>query len=166
MRLSPSWTHYCGGWYNWYQCAQEAPTHQLVSTVYITLSCTCEKRCGFLPFLLGHAGLQPQERTDEELLTEVLQINGYPDHIIMSATKQRERQHEEKLEFTITYVYHVRVAGDLRRVCRRFDIRAVFTTVSTLRKQLTHVKDVDPPLQRSGVVYNIPCSYGLNCVHQ
>ena len=36
----------------------------------------------------------------------------------------------------------------------------VFTTISTLRRQLTRVKDVDPLLSRAGVVYKIPCSCG------
>ena len=42
---------------------------------------------------------------------------------------------------------------DLRRVCRKYNIRTVFTTVSTLWKQLTRVKDIDPDLRRVGVVY-------------
>ena len=40
----------------------------------------------------------------------------------------------------------------------KFDIRTVFTTVSTLRQQLTRVKDVDPPLRKAGMVYKVPCS--------
>ena len=47
------------------------------------------------------------------------------------------------VEMVVLYV--ASVSEDLRRVCRRFDIGAVFTTISTLQKQLTHVKDVDPP---------------------
>ena len=31
---------------------------------------------------------------------------------------------------------------------------------STLRQQLTRVKDVDPPSSKAGVVYKAPCSYG------
>ena len=41
-----------------------------------------------------------------------------------------------------------------------FDIRTVFTTISTIRQQLTRVKDVDPPLSRTSVVYRVPCSCG------
>ena len=48
-----------------------------------------------------------------------------------------------------------------RRVCRKFDIRTVFTTMSTLRQQLTKVKNTDPTLEKSSVVYRIPCSCGL-----
>ena len=40
------------------------------------------------------------------------------------------------------------------------DIRTVFTTISTLRQQLSKVKDPDPMLSRAGVVYRIPCSCG------
>ena len=31
---------------------------------------------------------------------------------------------------------------------------------STLRQQLTRVKDVDPPSSKAGVVYRVPCSCG------
>ena len=33
--------------------------------------------------------------------------------------------------------------------------------MDTLRRQLTRVKDTDPTLKKSGVVYRIPCSCGL-----
>ena len=49
----------------------------------------------------------------------------------------------------------------MRRVCRKFDIRTVFTTMSTLWQQLTKVKDTDPALKKSSVVYRIPCSCRL-----
>ena len=36
--------------------------------------------------------------------------------------------------------------------------------MDTLRRQLTRVKDTDPPLKKSGVVYRIPCSCGLTYI--
>ena len=45
------------------------------------------------------------------------------------------------------------LSEDVRRVGPKFDIRKVFTTISTLRQQLTRVKDVDPPLRKAGVIY-------------
>ena len=95
---------------------------------------------------------------EEEHLCEVLRSNGYPEHVFRSAALQRERRQEETTKYTICLPYVSGVSEDLRRVCRRFDIRSVFTTVSTLRKHLTRVKDRDPLLRKSGVVYNIPCS--------
>ena len=50
------------------------------------------------------------------------------------------------------------MSEDLRRSLRMFDVRTAFITVSTLRQQLTRVKDVDPPLSKAGVVYRLPCS--------
>ena len=52
------------------------------------------------------------------------------------------------------------VGEDLRRACRRYDIRTVFTTISTLWQQLSRMKDLDTMLSRAGVVYRIPCSCG------
>ena len=48
----------------------------------------------------------------------------------------------------------------MRRVCRRYNIRTVFRSASTLRRQLTRVKDQDPLEKKSEVVYQIPCSCG------
>ena len=53
-----------------------------------------------------------------------------------------------------------RLSEDLRRVCRKFSIRTVFKTSSTLRQELSRIKDRDPALKISGVVYEIPCSCG------
>ena len=50
------------------------------------------------------------------------------------------------------------LSEDIRRVCRRFGIRVVFRSGMNLRSQLSQLKDVLPMEQRSGVVYEIPCS--------
>ena len=47
------------------------------------------------------------------------------------------------------------MSEDLRRILRRFYICTVFTTISTLRQQLTRVKDVDSPLSKAVVVYRV-----------
>ena len=86
----------------------------------------------------------------------------YPEYIIRSAAKPRkERELEEKTpEYTICLSDVVGVSEDLRRVCRRYDIRTVFTTISTLRRKLSKVKDSDMMLSRAGVVYTLPCNCG------
>ena len=99
---------------------------------------------------------------EEEHLWKVLRDNGYPDHIITTAAnwKGRRQLAEEEPKYTICLPYVAGLSEDLRRVCRKYGIRTVFTTISTLRQQLTRVKDVDPLLKRAGVVYKIPCSCG------
>ena len=37
-------------------------------------------------------------------------------------------------------LYYTRLSEDVRRVCRKFDIRTVFATISTLRQQLTELR--------------------------
>ena len=44
-------------------------------------------------------------RREEKHLTEVLKINGYPDHIIGAAAKTRRRQPKEKPKYTICLPY-------------------------------------------------------------
>ena len=70
---------------------------------------------------------------EEEHLSEVLRTNGYPDHVIRSAARVREGQRKETPpKYTICIPYVSGVSEDLRRVCRRLDIRTVFTTISML----------------------------------
>ena len=84
-----------------------------------------------------------------------------PEHIIKSAVRpRREGEPKESPKYTIRVPYVSGLSEDLRRICRRYDIRTVLTTTSTLRQQFTRVKDVDPLLSRAGVVYKIPCSCG------
>ena len=92
----------------------------------------------------------------------VLRTNGYPEHVIEHATKPRRKKttREEQTKYTICLPYIAGIGEDLRRVCRKFDIRTVFTTTYTLGQQLTKVKDTDPTLKRLSVVYCIPCSCG------
>ena len=73
----------------------------------------------------------------------VLRTNSHPEHIIQAAARPRKKRttQEEKPKYTICLPY---VGKDLRRVCRKFDIRTVFTTMSMFRQQLTKVKDTDP----------------------
>ena len=99
-------------------------------------------------------------KKEEGHLVEVLKTNGYPDHVIRAAARPKsgKRCEEDTPKYTICLPYVPGLNKDLRRVCRKYDIRTVFTTISTLQQQITRVKDTDPLLSRSLVVYKIPCS--------
>ena len=99
---------------------------------------------------------------EERHLRMVLRTNGYPEHAIQDAARPRKKKTtpEEQTKYTICLPYVARIGQNQRRVCRKFNIRTVFTTTNTLRQQLTKVKDTDPTLKRSSVVYSIPCSCG------
>ena len=56
--------------------------------------------------------------------------------------------------------YVAGVSEDIRRVCSRFGIRAVFKSGQTLRLMLTKVKDTLLLGKRLRVVYEIPCGCG------
>ena len=68
-------------------------------------------------------------RREEDHLTVVLKENGYPDHVIKAAAApRRKKQPEEKPKYTICLPYVSGVGEDLRRVCRKYDIRTAFST--------------------------------------
>jgi len=54
--------------------------------------------------------------------------------------------------------YMAGMSEDIRRVCRKFNIRVVFKSGRTLRSKLTKVKDTLSPGKQSNVVYRIPRS--------
>ena len=87
----------------------------------------------------------------------VLSTNGYPKHVIRTAAgpRRKRKQQEEPPKYTICLPYVAGLGEELRRVCRMHDIQTVFTTMDTLRRQLTRVKDTDLTLKTSGVVYRI-----------
>ena len=70
---------------------------------------------------------------EEKHLVQILRSNGYLDHIITSASKLKKRneQEEEQPNHTLSLFYVLGVSEDLRRVCRKYNIKTVFTTVST-----------------------------------
>ena len=88
-------------------------------------------------------------------LRMVLRTNGFPEHAIKAAARPRKgTTQEEQPKYTICLLYVAGVGEDLRRVCRKFDIWTVFTTMSSLLQQLTKVKDTDLTLKKSCVVYS------------
>lgn len=98
----------------------------------------------------------------------VLSTNGYPEHVIRAAANPRKKkqQQEEPPKHTICLPYEAGLGEDLRRVCRKYDIRTVFTTMNTIRQLLTRVKDTDATLKKSLVGYRIPCSCGLAYIRE
>ena len=69
--------------------------------------------------------------------------------------------HETSFSFSYSYFASQKQPGkDIRRVCRKFNIRVVFKSGQTLRSMLTKVKDTLPLGKQSNVVYRIPCSCG------
>jgi len=66
-----------------------------------------------------------------------------------------EDQEEESRSPVMMIPYVAGMSEDIRRVCRKFDIRVVFKSRRTLCLMLTRVKDT---LHKSNVVYCIPCS--------
>ena len=139
---------------------------------YSSPSRICKKRDGllFIPQCQDYSsrrkhtkGRTPPENGPENQ-------RGYPGHVIQDAAKLRETkttpEEQTKYMYTICLPYVAGIGEDLRRVCRKFNIRTIFTTTNTLSQQLTKVKDRGPTLKRSSLVYtcSIPCSCGQKCI--
>ena len=111
-------------------------------------------------FLLSQRGKNIQ--VEEEHLRGVLEGNGCPEAFVKMASRPHTaREPAEEPQATAFILYAAGLSKDARRVCRRYNIRTVFQSASTLRGQLTRVKDKDPLEKKSWVVYRIPC----RCCH-
>ena len=94
-------------------------------------------------------------KKEEEHLSMVLSNNGYPNHIIQAAaTPKKKKPQEEPPEHTIYLPYVAGVGEDLRRVCRKHQIRTVFTTTNMHSWPTTHQSERHRPSHqkiRSGI---------------
>ena len=85
--------------------------------------------------------------------------NGYPRSFIRSASaaKSRGRAREEERPPTVHLLYEAGISEWIRRVCRDFNIRAVFKSGPTLCSLLTRVKD-PLPMEKANVIYKVSCT--------
>ena len=116
--------------------------------------------------------ISTQDNLQKEVdhLARVLKQNGYPANFIRDAstppmqetadTSGRDEEQEREKEPLVVIPYVTGMSEDIRRVCRKFNIRVVFKSGRTLRSMLTKVKDTLPLGKQSNVVYRIPCSCG------
>ena len=75
--------------------------------------------------------------------------NSYPRSFIRSASaakplREHDGEEEEDRPSTVHFPYMAGMSEQIRRVCKDFNIRAVFRSGPTLRSLLTKVKDPLP----------------------
>ena len=99
---------------------------------------------------------------EEKKVMEELRDNGYPSgfvHRHSDCRAPRRREDDQRVTRTsLTLPYISGLAETVRRILRPLDIKVVFCPLHTLRHQLVRPKDPVPMDQRTGVVYQIPCS--------
>ena len=100
---------------------------------------------------------------EEERVVDALKQNGYPLRFIQKHSHCRnlprpveDDQRPPRTSLTLPYISGL--SETIRRNLGPLDIRVAFRPHSTLRHQLVHPKDPVPMDQRTGVVYQIPCS--------
>ena len=116
----------------------------------------------------GVISTQDNLQKEVDHLARVLKQNGYPANFIRNASAPPTQEtadvsspeEEQKKGLLVVIPYVAGMSEDIRRVCRKFNIRIVFKSGQTLRSMLTKVKDTLPPGKQSNVVYHIPCSCG------
>ena len=94
-------------------------------------------------------------------LRQNLHRENYPERII-SAPRNLDRRIEDNTR-KLTTVSQPNVKGladRIQKICSPYDIRTVFTSVSTLRRYLFRVKPPTELNMTKNCVYSIPCSYG------
>ena len=118
----------------------------------------------------GIISMQDNLQKEVDHLARVLKQNAYPANFIRNAsapptqetadTSNRDEEQEEERGPLVVIPCVAGMSEDVRRVCRKFNIRVVFKSRRTLRSMLTMVKDTLHLGKQSIVVYHIPCSCG------
>ena len=104
-----------------------------------------------------------QEALDKEKshVADALLKNGYPRWLIRQYSNPPEKvagRVDEQPRATISLPYIHGVSDALKRILEPFRIRTVMKPYRTLKQRLVHPKDVVPKMERSNVVYCIPCA--------
>ena len=117
------------------------------------------------------ASTQDNLQKEEHHLSEVLRSNGYPGAFIRSAARPPQREEdpqdlpsEGSSPPLVILPYIAGVSEDIRRVCRKYDMKVIFKSGRSLRSVLTKVKDPLPMEKKAKVVYRIPCSCGKSYI--
>ena len=146
---------------DWLQCVREAHTYGPLLAVLVHHPCHVKGGMVSGLFHRARAITQGVNREKEEgHLTQVLQENWYPYEVVRTASQSRLQRKQKEPLHTLCIPYILGLSEDLRRVCRKYSVRTVFKTPSTLRRELSRIKDRDPALKASGEVCKIPCSCG------
>ena len=84
-------------------------------------------------FHRARAITQGVNKEEEGHLTQVLQKNGYSYEVVRTASQPRLQRTQEEPLHTLCIPYVSGLSEDLRKVYRKYSIRTVFRTPSTLR---------------------------------
>ena len=95
--------------------------------------------------------------TEKSHVSQALKVNGYPKKLSRPPVKKMQQVTQE-WKSTAVLPYVRGVSESLRRVLVPLGVRVCFRPAITLRRMLSRPKDVIPDVQKSGVVYKIPCS--------
>eukprot|EP00061_Rhincodon_typus_P000566 g12070.t1 len=89
----------------------------------------------------------------EEYLFQVFKDNGYPKNWI-----RRCLQEQHQKDSTLITLPYIRNTSELTtRLLRQLGIRLAHKPTSTLRQVLTRTKNPLPTMDRTNVIYKIPC---------
>ena len=114
-------------------------------------------------FHRARAITQGQNKEKEEgHLTQVLQENRYRCEVVITASQPRAQRHKRSSHSTPSaspmYQALAKISGGSAENTV-LELR-IFRTQTTLRWELSRIKDRDPALKASGVVYEIFCGCG------
>ena len=103
--------------------------------------------------------------TEEEHLRNVFSMNGYPRDFVEKSILQAQNrnvgeQDQDREGMFVSIPYVSGLSEDIRRICRRYNIRVVFKPGYTIRNCLSRVKTRLSDGMQSKVVYSVPCSCG------
>ena len=98
-------------------------------------------------------------------MRNVFSMNGYPrdfveNPILPAQNRNIGEQDQDREGMFVSIPYLSGLSEDIRRICRRYNIRVVFKPGYTIRNYLSRVKTHLSDGMQSKDVYSVPCSCG------
>ena len=105
-----------------------------------------------------HCSTDSARSVENSRVLQALKVNGYPKTLVRRPPVKKKHQLTQEWKSTIVLPYVRGVSESLRRVLGPLGVRVGFRPANTLGRMLSRPKDVIPDVQKSGVVYKIPCA--------
>jgi len=107
-----------------------------------------------------------ERSTEEQHITQALRRNGYPHSLISKYSRPKTPSlptSTSKPKAIVVLPYIRNVSEAIQRILSQLELVVRFRPHRTLHNLLSHPKDPIPEMDRTGVVYRIPCASCEKC---
>lgn len=100
---------------------------------------------------------QTDKLNEEKHIQQAFVKNGYPNKLIVKAMR-KDTAPADSTNYKATTIipYSGKLSEQIRRICKKYNIRCIAKSQDTIRNRITNVAPKRPKNDQQGVVYSIP----------